>query len=88
MSKTIAKTGNEALDTAISGFIPTFASEVDIRIIKDISKLHGKLKTINIDSFRSLEKIQNGKDLTPKMREIQRDEGLLLRTIIGRNMDF
>lgn len=88
MSKTIAKTGNRALDTAISGFIPTFASEVDIRIIKDISKLHGKLKTINIDSFRSLEKIQNGKDLTPKMREIQRDEGLLLRTIIGRNMDF
>jgi hypothetical protein len=88
MSKQIVKTGNEALDNAIAGFIPTFASETDLRIVKDISKLHVKLRSIKVDEFRKMEREKRGRPLTSKMREIQRDEASLLRTIISRNMDF
>lgn len=88
MSRVTVKTGNNALDRAIEGFIPAFANETDILIVKDISKLHTKLKSIKVEHFRELERSKRDRDMTSKMKEIQRDEVALLRTIISRNMDF
>lgn len=77
---------DEKLQLVLKGFIPTFANEEDLSIMKALEKLHGKLKTIDCDAFRKAQRERT--PLTSKMREIQQDEQYLIRRITARNFDF
>ncbi len=73
---------NPDLVKALKGFIPFFANEEDRRILAKVASYDNVLKTVNNEVLRS------GKNLTPKMKEILKDEAKLVEVINKRNMDF
>lgn len=78
---------NPLLEKALKGYVPEPANEDDIRIVNDLTKLHRKLLTINSELFRDLQ-FKKSLELTPKMREIEREEKYLIERIYQRNLDF
>jgi len=73
---------NPEIVQAMRGFMPVFANEEDRRIIAKVASYDKILKSVDNESLRA------GKNLTPKMKEILKDETALAEWITRRNMDF
>lgn len=76
------------LEKALAGFVPEFGNPEDLGIVSSVSKIRKKLATVDAVVFREAEKKKDLRALTPKMREIQRDEQWLIQRITKRNLDF
>ena len=79
---------NPDLEKALKGFVPFFGNQEDMWIVERLGKVKELLGTIDCDAFRKAEQSRDPKKLSPKMKDIQRDEQNLIYSIIKRNMDF
>jgi len=73
---------NPEVIKALKQFMPVFANEEDRRLVAKIASHDKVLKTVNCEVLRA------GKNLTPKMKEILKEEERLVEWITRRNMDF
>lgn len=73
---------------ALKGYVPESGNLDDINIVKRLGLLKKKLNTIDSERFREIEKMNNQKKLTSKMKELQNDERNLIYQITKRNLDF
>lgn len=76
------------LQKALEGFIPTVGNSNDLQIVQSLTNLKRKLSAVDNEAFRKAQSSRNESALTPKMQEIQRFEGNLVKRILDRNFDF
>jgi hypothetical protein len=76
------------LERALKTFMPVFGNQDDIDVVENLGRLKAKLATVDNKAFRKAEEDRDDKALTPKMKEIQRDEKNLIYCINKRNFDF
>lgn len=73
---------------ALKGYVPESGNLDDINIVKRLGLLKKKLNTIDSERFRQIEKMNDHKKLTSKMKEIQIEEKNIIYSITKRNLDF
>lgn len=76
------------LERTLKTFMPVFGNSDDIDVVESLGRLKAKLATVDCKVFRKAEEDRDDKALTPKMKEIQRDEKNLIYCINKRNFDF
>jgi len=73
---------NPDLQTAMRGWQPEFGNQEDLWISQRLGQLDKKLAEVDNKVLRE------GKDLTPRMREVLSVENGLISSINRRKMDF
>jgi len=74
---------NPDLVSASRAFVPEFGNDGDLALVDRIFRLEQELRTVDNNVLRN-----HPDHRTPKMKEIIRKEGRLIRAIQDRIMDF